>query len=634
MFLISPQIFALHVTKSLNDVLSSEHIREICRYIYNIQNEDGGWSTHTLGPSSMFGSCVNYATLRLLGEVLDEHNDGLSKGRAWILSHGSATVAPQWAKIYLSVIGVYDWSGNNPIIPELWLLPHFLPIHPGRFWCFCRMVYMPMSYIYAKRFIGPITPTILALREELYDVPYNKINWNNARISCCKDDIIYPPSWFQNIAMASLHKFMEPLFNMWPMNKLRKRALTNLMDHIHYEDENSNYVGLCPINKVLNMICCWIENPNSNAFRRHVPRIHDFLWLAEDGMKSKVYVGSRCWDTALIVQAYCSTGLTQEFSETIKKAHDFIKNAQVTKNCPNYKRYYRERSKGSWTLSNGENGWPIADTLAECLKAVLLLSKIPPTQVGDPIQEQRLYDAIDCLLSYVNKDGTLSSAESKRTTPWVEFINPSESFRNIIVDYPYVECTSSLIQALILFKGVHPGYRREEIDRIIKNGVLFIEKKQKNDGSWYGSWAVCFTYATFFAIKGLVAAGRTFQNSLSIRKACNFLLSKQLSTGGWGEDYLGCQVEEYIDSGRPHVVHTAWGMLGLIYAGQVELDPAPLYRAAKELINMQLETGEFPQQEILGSFNSSLFFNYTNYRNLFPIWALGEFHRRLLAKRA
>ncbi|EAZ18107.1 hypothetical protein OsJ_33652 [Oryza sativa Japonica Group] len=100
--------------------------------------------------------------------------------------------------------------------------------------------------------------------------------------------------------------------------------------------------------------------------------------------------------------------------------------------------------------------------------------------------------------------------------------------------------------------------------------------------------------------------------------------------GGVGEG-MG---EEYIDSGRPHVVHTAWGMLGLIYAGQVELDPAPLYRAAKELINMQLETGEFPQQEILGSFNSSLFFNYTNYRNLFPIWALGEFHRRLLAKRA
>lgn len=68
----------------------------------------------------------------------------------------------------------------------------------------------------------------------------------------------------------------------------------------------------------------------------------------------------------------------------------------------------------------------------------------------------------------------------------------------------------------------------------------------RNELNRYGSWAVCFTYATFFAIKGLVAAGRTYQNSLAIRKACNFLLSKQLGTGGWGENYLGCQIEVII----------------------------------------------------------------------------------------
>jgi hypothetical protein len=68
-----------------------------------MQNKDGGWSTHVLGSSSMFGSCMNYATLRLLGETTHGENDALSKGLAWILSHGSATALPQWGKIWLSV---------------------------------------------------------------------------------------------------------------------------------------------------------------------------------------------------------------------------------------------------------------------------------------------------------------------------------------------------------------------------------------------------------------------------------------------------------------------------------------------------------------------------------------------------
>ena len=33
------------------------------------------------------------------------------------------------------------------------------------------------------------------------------------------------------------------------------------------------------------MLCCWVDDPNSEAFKLHLPRIYDYLWLAEDGMK-------------------------------------------------------------------------------------------------------------------------------------------------------------------------------------------------------------------------------------------------------------------------------------------------------------------------------------------------------------
>ena len=32
---------------------------------------------------------------------------------------------------FLQILGVFDWAGVNPLLPELWILPSFLPIHPG-----------------------------------------------------------------------------------------------------------------------------------------------------------------------------------------------------------------------------------------------------------------------------------------------------------------------------------------------------------------------------------------------------------------------------------------------------------------------------------------------------------------------
>nr|XP_034580679.1 cycloartenol synthase-like [Setaria viridis] len=114
----------------------------------------------------------------------------------------------------------------------------------------------------------------------------------------------------------------------WPGSKLREKALGTVMQHVHYEDENTRYICIGPVNKVLNMLACWIEDPNSEAFKLHIPRIYDYLWIAEDGMKMQGYNGSQLWDTTFTVQAIVATNLIEEFGTTLKLAHDNLKNSQ------------------------------------------------------------------------------------------------------------------------------------------------------------------------------------------------------------------------------------------------------------------------------------------------------------------
>lgn len=53
-------------------------------------------------------------------------------------------------------------------------------------WCHTRLVLLPTSYLYGKRFVGKINSLVLCLREELYTRPYEKIDWNRARFLCAQ----------------------------------------------------------------------------------------------------------------------------------------------------------------------------------------------------------------------------------------------------------------------------------------------------------------------------------------------------------------------------------------------------------------------------------------------------------------
>ncbi|VFQ62931.1 unnamed protein product [Cuscuta campestris] len=324
--------------------------------------------------------------------------------------------------------------------------------------------------------------------------------------------------------------------------------------------------------------------------------------------------GSQMWDLSFSVRAILSSNLNQEYWPTLKRAHEFLKASQVISNPPGefQEKYYRHESKGCWTFSTQDHGWQVSDCTAEALLVALKFSQLPTHVVGEEIDTQRLYDAVNVVLSLQSDNGGFFAWEPRRTYEWVEKLNPLEFFEDVLIEREYVECTSSAIQSLSYFQKLHPQHRKSEIKSSIQRGIRYVEKMQNLDGSWTGNWGNCFTYATWFAVEALATCGKNCNNSVVVRKACQFLLTKQLPDGGWGESYLSSSKKVYtnLEGKRSHLVHTSWALLALIAADHKDVDPTPIHQGIKFIINSQMEDGDYPQEIVTKGYNHEYELDY------------------------
>jgi lanosterol synthase len=574
----------------------------------------GLWGLAEVGEPSLFVTTLVYVAARTLG--LSADHPLLAPARAFFAREGGVTAIPTWGKFWLALLSLYRWEGVNPVAPELWAMPSALPIHPSRYYCHTRLIYMAMATLYAERAAAPVTPLTQALRDELFPGGFDRVDFRVARNLLREEDLFAPPG-----AILKRGYDVLSIVDRLRSRTARKEVLAELRNHIRWELRSTEHTAISPVSGLLDMIALWLDDPNDVDLLCSLDRFECWIW--EDDQNGLRVAGARTaiWDTSFAIQALGAAAPHTSIGAARRRGAEFLASQQIRSPLPGFAENHRTDACGGYPLSFGWHGWAVGDCTAEAI-----LARLETAPETTPDEDVAL--AARFILRTQGPDGGFGSYEEKRVRSSIEWLNPAEMFGDSMAEGEYVECTASCIAALAKIASERPHLlERPELAGVpsaIRRAARAIRRQQLPSGAWAGAWGVRFIYGTWFGVRGLLAAGAP-PTDPAIRKACEWLKSRQRPDGGWGER-LVAHATDYVPHDEAQAVQTAWALLALIEAR--EPDFVPLERAARALARLQLGNGQWPRQDPPGLFFRTALLEYVLYRSYFPVWALGAFETR------
>jgi len=572
----------------------------------------GAWGLHEKSEPYLFVTTLVYVAARLLG--LGDSYPLLVAAKRFIRDEGGAVGIPSWGKLWLALVGLYEWEGVNPVVPELWAAPRWLPIHPSRYYCHTRLIYMGMAALYGGRVSREATTTIRCVRDEIFVQPWDTIDFSAARETLRDGDMHDPPGALLRFAYRALVRF-DALRSV----RARQGLLAELRERIRYELRSTSYTCISPVSGMLGLLALHAEDPSDPDLARGLEAFEGWIWTDEAEGARICGARSATWDTAFAAQALAAAAPHVDVRDALREADEFLVTQQMRGGTGREAEHDRLDPTGGYCFAGVWHGWPVSDCTAEAMLA----------RLGSPVarpSEQAMTEAAEFVLRCQNPDGGFGSYEARRDSiVSIDWLNPSEMFGACMTERSYVECTASCVSALSAYRSRWPARLGRRLDDAIDRGVARLRAAQLPDGSFEGMWGVHFIYGTLFGIHGLLAGGVPPVDP-QIRRACAWLLERQRPDGGWGEHFSSVTEHRYVDHGEPQVVQTAWALRALLEAEEPDF-PA-LERAGAFLARTQLPDGTWPKQDPEGIFFHTALLEYRLYRAYFPTWALGELATR------
>ena len=603
--------------------VNAERWRKLTNQILRCQREDGSWGQYYQAPGDVSTSVECYFALKLAGVSPDRAE--MRKARAFILSRGGVPATRIFTKIWLSLFDQWDWRGTPVMPPELIFLPKWFPVNIYDFSSWARATIVPMMIILSQRPNKMVPPE--ASIDELYPVPRDQVDYSLAK----------PPG---TLGWAAALYWLDRLLRIYeslPIKPARNMAVRRSAQWVlEHQEADGSWGGIQPpwVYSLIALKHLGYSNEHP-AIQKGLDGFEAFTIIGVDACRVQACI-SPVWDTCLVLLALQESGLGDDHPAADKATRWLI--SQQIRKGGDWQVKNRRAQPGGWAFEFHNDSYPDIDDAAEVLIA-LNNATLPGPE--DAQRREAVQLGVEWVLSMQSKEGGWAAFDKDNTKSLIAKI-PFADFGETL-DPPSADVTAHVLEMLGKL-----GYARNH--PAVERGYKYLRKEQEQEGPWFGRWGVNYIYGTAAVLMAMEAIGEDM-NEAYIRRAVDWIAEKQNEDGGWGET-CGSYVDFSMAGVGPSTPsQTAWAILGLMAAGEVD-HPATVL-GAEYLVKSQQEEGCWDEPYYTGTgfpgygtgkkpdrlpeegerghqgldMSAGFMINYHMYRNCWPLMALGRYRR-------
>ncbi|WP_224983340.1 squalene--hopene cyclase [Geomonas agri] len=575
-------------------LVDHERERKMSNYLLSKQTEEGFWTIYYGGPGDLSTTVEAYFALKLAGYPAE--HPALQKARAFILSKGGVIKSRVFTKIFLALFGEFDWLGVPSMPVELNLLPNWAYINIYEFSSWARATIIPLSIVMYKRPVHKLPPAQRV--QELFVRPPRAIDY-----TFTKEEGIF--TW-KNFFIGLDH--MLKVYERSPIRPFHKRAMAKAEEWVlEHQEESGDWGGIQPamLNAVLALSVLGYENEHP-AVAQGLKALEHFCIETEEQLVLQSCV-SPVWDTALALKALVDAGVPSDHPSLVKGAQWLLE--REVRRPGDWKIKSPDLEPGGWAFEFLNDWYPDVDDSGFVMIALK----------GIEVKDRKALDGavkrgITWCLGMQSKNGGWGAFDKDNTRHILNKIPFADL--EALIDPPTADLTGRMLELMGTFDYpiTYPAAQR---------ALEFLKKNQEPEGPWWGRWGVNYLYGTWSVLCGLAAIGEDMQQPY-IKKAVNWIKSRQNIDGGWGETCESYHDATLAGMGESTASQTGWALLSLMAAG--EAHSSTVVRGIQYLISTQKQDGTWDETQYTGTgFPKYFMIKYHIYRNCFPLMALGTY---------